>query len=462
MTCSVPSSQSPYSLAIHAPVADQHAQRAQRRPPEPPRHGPQALAVAPAQPRHDGDRQHELAADEQRHRQQVQIAHRRAPQPSLVAAMEPDVVRLLEEQAALRRVATLVARGTDRLGVFAAVAEEVGRLLGADVTSMIRFEDGHGTIVGGWSGGSMPQAPVDFRVSMEQRLDRRPRHRTGRPARVDIEDEPGEVFAALRELGVRTSVGAPVVVDGELWGAVVGATKDASFQPDAEQRLAEFAELVAQALANAEAREELAASRKRLVEAAQVERRRLERNLHDGAQQRLVGLSMTLRLAERRLERDPEAARDALARANAELSEALEELRELARGLHPAVLTDHGLEAALGALAARAPLPVELSVDLDDRPAEPLEAAAYFVVAEALTNVARYASARTASVTVRREADDVLVEVTDDGSGGADPDAGTGCAASSTASRHSADDSRSRARSTAVRRCGPGCPRDDR
>ena len=135
---------------------------------------------------------------------------------------------------------------------------------------------------------------------------------------------------------------------------------------------------------------------------------------------------MTLRRAERQLERDPAAARDALAHANAELAEESPELRELARGLHPAVLTDHGLQAALGALAARAPLPVELSVDLDDRPAEPVEAAAYFVVAEALTNVARYASARTASVSVRRETDDVLVEVNDDGSGGADADAGTG------------------------------------
>ncbi len=341
-------------------------------------------------------------------------------------AADPEFVRLLEEQAALRRVATLVARGTDRLRVFAAVAEEVGQLFGADVTSMIRFDDGHGTIVGGWSGGRTPAAPIGFRVSMEQDSTAARVHRTARPARVDIDDLPDEAFEALRELGVRASVGAPVVVHGELWGAVVGATKDASFPRGAEQRLAAFAELVAQALANAEAREELAASRKRLVEAAQVERRRLERNLHDGAQQRLVGLSMTLRLAERQLERDPEAARDALAHANAELSEALEELRELARGLHPAVLTDHGLQAALGALAARAPLPVELSVDLDDRPAEALEAAAYFLVAETLTNVARYASARTASVTVRREADDVLVEVTDDGSGGADADAGTG------------------------------------
>jgi signal transduction histidine kinase len=345
---------------------------------------------------------------------------------SRTQAGDPELVRLLEEQAALRRVATLVARGTDSLGLFAAVAEEVGQLFGADVTSMIRFDDGHGTIVGVWSRGPTPSAPIGVRVSMEQDSTAARVHGTGRPARVDVDDLPGEVYAVLRELGVRASVGAPIVVHGELWGAVVGATKDASFPPGAEQRLAAFAALVAQALANAEAREELAASRRRLVEAAQVERRRLERNLHDGAQQRLVGLAMTLRLAQRHLERDPATAREALARANTELSEALKELRELARGLHPAVLTDHGLQAALGALAARAPLPVDLGVDLDDRPAEPLEAAAYFVVAEALTNVARYASARTASVTVRREADELLVEVTDDGSGGANPDTGTG------------------------------------
>jgi signal transduction histidine kinase len=341
-------------------------------------------------------------------------------------AADPEFVRLLEEQAALRRVATLVARDTDRLEVFAAVAEEVGRLFGADVTSMIRFDDDDGTIVGAWSREPTPASPIGVRVSMGQDSTAARVHATGRPARVDIDELPGDVYAVLRDLGVRASVGAPVVVHGELWGAVVGATKDASFPPGAEQRLTAFAALVAQALANAEAREELAASRRRLVEAARVERRRLERNLHDGAQQRLVGLSMTLQLAERQLGRDPESARAALVRANAELSAALEELRELARGLHPAVLTDHGLQAALAALAARAPLPVEVSVDLDDRPAEPVEAAAYFVVAEALTNVARYASAGTASVTVRREADDVLVEVTDDGSGGADPDAGSG------------------------------------
>ena len=272
-------------------------------------------------------------------------------------AADPELVGLLEEQAALRRVATLVARGTDRLAVFAAVTEEVGRLLGADAANMIRFEDGHGTIVGAWSGGPTPEAPVGHRVSMAQDSAASRIHRTGRPARVNSYEEPGEVFAALRELGVRASVGAPVVVDGELCGAVlVGSTKDAPFRSGAEQRLAGFAELVAQALANAEAREQLAASRKRLVEAPQLERRRLERNLHDGAQQRLVALSLTLRLADRKVDRDPGAARDLLARARAELTVALEELRDLARGLHPAVLTDHGLEAALRALAARAPL----------------------------------------------------------------------------------------------------------
>ena len=334
-----------------------------------------------------------------------------------------DSTRLLEEQAALRRVATLVARGTDRLGVIRAVAEEVGRLLDADVTNLVRFEGEYGTIVGGWSGGSMPQAPIDFRVSLDRDSTAARVRDAGRATRVNLDNESGEVFTSLREMGVRSSVGAPIVVDGQTWGAVIAGSMGQEFASDAEQRLTEFAELVAQALANAEAREELAASRKRLVEAAQLERRRLERNLHDGAQQRLVGLALTLRLVERQVDG---AARDMLARASAELAEALEELRELARGLHPAVLTDHGLDAALRALAARAPLPVEVRVDLDPRPDEPVEAAAYFVVAEALTNVARYASAATATVRVTRNQDAVLVEVTDDGAGGADPNAGTG------------------------------------
>jgi signal transduction histidine kinase len=342
-------------------------------------------------------------------------------------AVDPGVARLVEEQAALRRIAMLVARGADRVGVFAAVAEEVGRLLDADASNVMRFDDGLGTIVGSWTKRRWPVAPVGYQLSMQEDTAVGRVYRTGAPARLESYDRPGPVFAALREMGVRAAVGAPVVVDGELWGAVmVGTAGDTPFAPGAEQRLAEFAELVAQALANAEAREQLTASRKRLVEAAQAERRRLERNLHDGAQQRLVGLSVILGLAERQLQRDPEAARESLTRASAELADALEELRELARGLHPAVLTDLGLEAALSALAGRAPLPVAVTVDLDRRPPEAVEAAAYFIVAEALTNVARYASADSATIVVRRQAADVLVEVTDDGKGGADPAAGSG------------------------------------
>jgi signal transduction histidine kinase len=342
-------------------------------------------------------------------------------------AVDPGLARVVEEQAALRRIAMLVARGADHVGVFMAVAEEVGRLLDADASNVIRFDDGLGTIVGGWRKRRWPEAPVGYQLSMQEDTAVGRVHRTGRPARLDSYERPGPVFAELREMGLRAAVGAPVVVDGELWGAVmVGTAGDIPFPPGAEQRLGEFAELVAQALANAEAREQLTASRKRLVEAAQVERRRLERNLHDGAQQRLVALSVALRLAERQLQHDPEAARESLVRASAELADALEELRELARGLHPAVLTDRGLEAALSALAARAPLPVALTVDLDRRPPEAVEAAAYFIVAEALTNVARYASADSATIIVRRQAAGLLVDVTDDGKGGADPAAGTG------------------------------------
>jgi PAS domain S-box-containing protein len=172
--------------------------------------------------------------------------------------------------------------------------------------------------------------------------------------------------------------------------------------------------------------EQLAASRARIVTAGDVERRRLERNLHDGAQQRLVTLSLSLRLALEKLESDPAAARTALVGAGDELSHALEELRELARGLHPAVLTDRGLRAAVETLADRAPVSVRVTEIVDERLPEPVEAAAYYLVAEALTNVAKYASASQVSVRVARTDGNVVVEVADDGIGGADAAGGTG------------------------------------
>jgi PAS domain S-box-containing protein len=172
--------------------------------------------------------------------------------------------------------------------------------------------------------------------------------------------------------------------------------------------------------------EDLAASRARIVTAGDVERRRLERNLHDGAQQRLVSLALSLRLAMAKLDSDPPAARDRLAAAAEELTLALQELRELARGLHPAVLTDHGLRAAVEMLADRAPFPVEIEQTPEHRLPEPVEAAAYFLIAEALTNVAKYARASAARITISASGGSVVVEVSDDGVGGADPATGSG------------------------------------
>ena len=222
-------------------------------------------------------------------------------------------------------------------------------------------------------------------------------------------------------------VAAPIEVSGQLWGAVVvSLTGDRTFAPDAERRMGQFAGLVAVALANAEAREELTASRARIVQAGDAARRRLERNLHDGAQQRLVTLSLTLRLAQARLHDEPAAAQELLEASSAELASALEELRELARGLHPAILSDRGLGAALEALATRAPVPVELGGVPPERLPPPVEAAAYYVVAESLTNVAKYAEASSAHVSVVQDNGFAIVEVVDDGVGGVDLSRGSG------------------------------------
>ncbi len=194
---------------------------------------------------------------------------------------------------------------------------------------------------------------------------------------------------------VNSGVAAPIVVSGRLWGATsISNSGDlGAFPPGVEERLEKFTSLVAVALANAEAREQLTASRARIVQAGDAERRRLERNLHDGAQQRLVSLALHLRIAESRLAEDPAAAAELIAEACDELALGLEELRELARGIHPAILTDHGLTPAVEALAARATMPVEVSGLPPERLAEPIEAAAFYVVSESLANVAKYASA---------------------------------------------------------------------
>jgi PAS domain S-box-containing protein len=336
--------------------------------------------------------------------------------------------RLADEQAALRRVATAVAAEPEPSSVFGLVTEEVGRLLGAQSANMVRFTgDGRLTVVGGWNEAGVLSVPVGDTMQLDGDTVAARVWRTGLPARVDsYANVAGNVAERLRGLGFRGAVAAPVTLGGGVWGAVIVSTVNPEpFPPGAEQRLADFAELAGQALANANSREQLAASRARIVEAGDAERRRLERNLHDGAQQRLVALSLNLRLAARACRDDPEAL-DAFDRAGEELAQALEELRELARGIHPAVLSDRGLEPAIEALVARTPLPVQIDVGLAERLPEPVEAAAYYVVAEAVTNAAKHAQAEEVRVRIARSNGMARIEVADDGVGGAGTTSGSG------------------------------------
>jgi signal transduction histidine kinase len=333
---------------------------------------------------------------------------------------------MADEQAALRRVATAVATELEPERLYGLVAEEVGRALDARIANILRYNgDGTALILGAWTERA-ETIPVGETFALDGATVATQIWRTRRPARIDsFEGVSGTLAARLRSRGIRAAVGAPVSLAGTLWGAVVISSTGEPFPPGAEQRVARFADLAGQAIANAQARRELAASRARLVEAGDAERRRLERNLHDGAQQRLVATSLSVRLAARRAEGDPEL-RTMLDAASEELAHALEELREIARGLHPAVLSDHGLPAAVDSLAERAGLPVEAEVVLDCRLPEAVEAAAYYVVSEALTNVAKYARASHACVTVRHDDGLARVEVSDDGIGGADERGGSG------------------------------------
>jgi signal transduction histidine kinase len=338
--------------------------------------------------------------------------------------------RLLREQGALRRVATLVAQDAEPSRIFATVCEEVGCVLGVTTTNLVRYEgDGTATIVGAWSAQGAPLFPI---ASVPLPLDGEtvaPRiHRSGRTVRVDDYDGlDDELALRLRAVGIRSAVGAPIVVAGRLWGAVIAADSQPYNLPhDAESRISSFAQLITDALASTDAREQLAASRARILKAGDDERRRLGRDLHDGAQQQLVSVVIDLQLAQKRWERDPARARELVDDALVHAQAAIGDLRELAAGIHPSVLTDRGLPAALETLAGRAPLPVRIDAGIDGRLPLSVETTAYFVVAEALTNVGKYAHATRASVTVRVDGDELELEVLDDGVGGADPAAGSG------------------------------------
>jgi signal transduction histidine kinase len=335
---------------------------------------------------------------------------------------------LLAEQAALRRVATMVAGSTPAPALFGRVCEELGELLAVKTTDMIRYEDdGFATVVGTWTGNDTPSFPVGERVPVEGETVTAKLYRSGRPARVDdYDDVEGELAERLREFGIQSVVGAPIYVAGRLWGAIMVSSELAhAFPAGTEARISSFAELVTAALANVDAREQLAASRARIVEAADAARRRIERDLHDGAQQRLVSLALSLRHLESSLEPDSPALRE-LAVARAELDAALEELRELARGIHPSILTDRGLGAALAAVAGRSTAPVELDLDSCGKLPLSVQTTAYFVVAEALTNASKHADSDRIEVRVAAGEGHTTVEVRDNGGGGAQPARGSG------------------------------------
>jgi signal transduction histidine kinase len=338
--------------------------------------------------------------------------------------------QLAREHAAFRRVATLVASEPPPDEVFTAVAREAGLLLGAQRGTLLRVVNPQwAEVVASWSDGMAPALPVGHCAAIEEGRGLLGQMlQTARPVRIEDFDEVGGVVAALmRELGVRSGVGGPIVIGGRVWGAVTAAWPGEGPPPiGAEDRLAAFAVLVAHAVQNAQTRNELAASRARLVEASDEARRRIERDLHDGAQQRLVVTALELSMLERKLDQAPEAARAMLARAREQLACGLSELRDLARGIHPTVLTERGLEAAVTDLAQRAPLPVDLRVAVPDRLDPTIEAAAYFLVSEALTNVAKYAHAERVSVDIAATDGAVEVTIADDGAGGADAAKGSG------------------------------------
>jgi signal transduction histidine kinase len=338
-----------------------------------------------------------------------------------------------EEQAALRRVATLVATGAAPEEVFTSVAAEIGQLLAADITVLARYDpDDAVTIVGAWSStGGEPGTPIGSRFPVGGRNVTTLVVRTGQSARIDYAETgaSGPIGnSAIGVWGLRSSSGAPISVGGRLWGVIVAASTTGAFLPaDTETRLAGFAELVGTALANTEAQAALTASRARIVAAADTARRRIERDLHDGAQQRLVSLALKLRSSTRTWPRpDADALTAQMEVAAEEITGVLDELREIARGIHPAVLAEGGLRPALRTLARRSAVPVDLDLDLDRRLPEHVELAVYYVINEALTNAAKHARASAVHVELGMPDTVVRLAVRDDGIGGANLADGSG------------------------------------
>ncbi|HEU5213216.1 MAG TPA: GAF domain-containing protein [Gaiellaceae bacterium] len=337
--------------------------------------------------------------------------------------------RFGEEQATLRRIATLVAKGVQPEEVFAAVTEEVAATFRA-ITAVMRFEhDPPGLVPVGVSNEiNEIDIPTGARWDIDDALAAAQVYRTGRPARVGRADwsSAGAAMSEVgRRLGIVSTVACPISVEGRLWG-VIGVNAREELPPDTEQRLEKFIDLVTTAIANAEGKSELAASRRRIVAASDETRRRIERDLHDGTQQRLVSLGLAVRAAEANLPPERDDLRAKLSGVARGLVAAVEDLQEISRGIHPAILSKGGLGPALQALAHRSPIPVNLDITTEVRLAEPIEVAAYFVASEALANTAKYSQASRIDVSLGESDGSLVLAVRDDGAGGADAARGSG------------------------------------
>ncbi len=336
--------------------------------------------------------------------------------------------RLAEEQAALRRVATLVAQGLAPDEIFTAVAAEIARISNVDTGMVLRFEaDGTATVVAKCGIADIRMA-VGSNWSLEGDSVTARVFRSGRPSRMEGYGHASGPIARAFPGHEFSTAGAPIAIGDRLWGvaASTSATRSDALPIDAEERIANFADLIATAISNAEARTQLTASRARVVAAADDARRRLERDLHDGVQQGLVSVALALRSAAAELPAGLQELRDRIELVEGGLTDALGELREISRGIHPAILSEGGLGPALKALARRSAVRVELRVRSDRRVPERVEVAVYYVVAEALTNAAKHAEASVVHVDVDATGGLMRLSISDDGVGGADPAQGSG------------------------------------
>jgi signal transduction histidine kinase len=340
------------------------------------------------------------------------------------AQARDDLGRLAAEQASLRRVATLVADGSAGDGFFSVVAAEVQRLFEVPDVAINRFEQRDVVVVG--TAGDNPFIPVGGRWSLDgpsvnaQVLD------SGRPARFDAYHDLGGAVAKIAQTaGFRSVAGAPIVVAGRVWGSIVVVSSSDPLPDRAEVHVAEYTELVATAISNATTHEEMLASRARIVAAGDEARRRVERDLHDGIQQRLIALSLDIQTLRMHVPAEDPPQHERLDRLAGDLELVLDEVREISRGLHPALLGRGGLKPPLQALARRSPIPVELRVS-GPRAPEPVEVATYYALSEALTNAIKHSGASVIAIEVESTETALRAAVQDDGIGGAVVGAGTG------------------------------------